>query len=173
MSSEQKTQTYEHLDYTKPPFLHRVRIREYKSIRFCDVGLQPLTILVGRNAAGKSNFLDALAFLGDSMEAGVAEAVKRRGGWRSVVSRTTETENPCFFQGLLAERERFELSLRFPVNSIVAGVSIVASLTTYLQWSLKNRSGLRRHVPFAPSPIPLPNYPSIRDVLFKSSIPHF
>jgi len=76
-------------EWTKPPFLRRVRIQGYKSIAFCDVNLQPLTILVGRNAAGKSNFLDALAFLRDCMEVGVAEAVKRRGGWSSIVSRTS------------------------------------------------------------------------------------
>jgi predicted ATPase len=76
---------------TKPPFLRRVRIRGYKSIAFCDVRLQPLTILVGRNAAGKSNFLDALAFLRDVMKVGVVEAVKlnARGGWSSLVCRST------------------------------------------------------------------------------------
>jgi predicted ATPase len=42
----------------KPPFLRRVRIRGYKSIAFCDVTLEPLTVLVGRNGSGKSNFLD-------------------------------------------------------------------------------------------------------------------
>jgi len=78
-------------EYTHPPFLSRVRIRGFKSIRFCDVRLQPLTILVGRNAAGKSNFLDALAFLRDTMEAGVAEAVKRRNSWSSVICRTSNT----------------------------------------------------------------------------------
>lgn len=72
---------------TKPPFLRRVRIRGYKSIDFCDVRLHPLTILVGRNAAGKSNFLDALAFLRDVMGVGVGEAVKSRGGWNAVASR--------------------------------------------------------------------------------------
>ena len=51
------------LPQAKPPFLRRVRIRGYKSIAFCDVTLEPLTILVGRNGSGKSNFLDALAFL--------------------------------------------------------------------------------------------------------------
>ncbi len=77
---------------TKAPFLRRVRIRGYKSIAFCDVRLQPLTILVGRNAAGKSNFLDALAFLRDVMKVGVDEAVKSRprGGWSSLVCRSTE-----------------------------------------------------------------------------------
>ena len=63
-------------EFTLPPFLRRVRIRGYKSIGFCDVLLHPLTILVGRNAAGKSNFLDALAFLTDTMTFGAGEAVK-------------------------------------------------------------------------------------------------
>jgi predicted ATPase len=79
-------------DRTKPPFLRRLRIRGYKSIAFCDVRLQPLTILVGRNAAGKSNFLDALAFLRDTMVISVPEAVKRRGGWSAVRSRTSPTQ---------------------------------------------------------------------------------
>src|ERR1700689_2719791 len=73
---------------SKPPFLRRVRIRGYKSIAFCDVTLEPLTILVGRNASGKSNFLDALAFLRDAMASGVAEALKRRGGVRGILCRT-------------------------------------------------------------------------------------
>src|SRR5438552_6827120 len=78
--------------WTKAPFIRRVRIEGYKSIGFCDVGLQPLTILVGRNAAGKSNFVDALAFLRDAMGTSVPEAVKRRGGWSSVVCRTSPTQ---------------------------------------------------------------------------------
>jgi len=44
--------------------------RGYKSIAFCDVALEALTILVGRNATGKSNFLDALAFLRDCLDDG-------------------------------------------------------------------------------------------------------
>src|SRR2546428_2975420 len=77
-------------EYALPPFLRRIRIRGYKSIAFCDVRLQPLTILVGRNAAGKSNVLDALAFLRDVMKVGVTTAVnmKSRGGWSSIVCRS-------------------------------------------------------------------------------------
>src|SRR5437899_1473592 len=80
-------------EWTKPPFLRRVRIRGYKSIAFCDVELKPLTILVGRNASGKSNFIDALAFLRDVMKVGVVDAVKirPRGGWPSLVCRTRDT----------------------------------------------------------------------------------
>src|SRR3989440_12533479 len=76
-----------------PPFVRRVRIRGYKSIAFCDVTLEPLTVLVGRNAAGKSNFLDALAFLRDVMKVGVAEAVKLRprGGWAALGCQSPAT----------------------------------------------------------------------------------
>ena len=35
------------LPSSKPPFLRRVQIRGYKSIAFCDVTLEPLTLLVG------------------------------------------------------------------------------------------------------------------------------
>src|SRR3954465_15037924 len=80
-------------EQAKPPFLRRVRIRGYKSIAFCDVTLEPLTILVGRNATGKSNFLDALAFLRDAMASGVAEALKRRGGVHGVMCRTVPGES--------------------------------------------------------------------------------
>src|SRR6266581_4868936 len=78
---------------TKPAFLRRVRIRGYKSIAFCDVTLEPLTVLVGRNAAGKSNFLDALAFLRDAIDLNVSEAVKRHGGWSSILCRNVKS--PC------------------------------------------------------------------------------
>lgn len=71
-------------DYTtthrKPPFLRRVRIRNFKSIKFCDVTLEPLTVLVGRNGSGKSNFVEALAFLRDVVTWGAEKAVNLHGG---------------------------------------------------------------------------------------------
>lgn len=43
--------------------LKRVAIRGYKSLVHVEVRLQPLSVLFGPNAAGKSNFLDALQLL--------------------------------------------------------------------------------------------------------------
>src|ERR1700749_2600258 len=43
--------------------LKRIRIKGYKSLSDVDVSLQPLSVLFGPNAAGKSNFLDALQLL--------------------------------------------------------------------------------------------------------------
>ncbi len=79
-------------DYTLSPFLQRIRIRGYKSIEFCDVALSPLTILVGRNGAGKSNFLDALEFLSDLMDKRAVEVVNDRRGWRAIQHHGTPKE---------------------------------------------------------------------------------
>lgn len=43
--------------------LKRIKIRNYKSLKEVEVELRPLTVLFGPNAAGKSNFLDALQLL--------------------------------------------------------------------------------------------------------------
>ena len=43
--------------------LRRIKIRGYKSLADISLELQPLTVLFGPNAAGKSNFLDALQLL--------------------------------------------------------------------------------------------------------------
>ena len=43
--------------------LKRIRIKGYKSLSDLEVRLSPLTLLFGPNAAGKSNFLDALQLL--------------------------------------------------------------------------------------------------------------
>src|SRR5437867_4973725 len=93
MATVHENRESERLDeHVAPPFLRRVQIRGYKSIAFCDVKLQPLTILVGRNAAGKSNFLDALALLRDTMHVGVQGSFKGRNSWSSVVCRTSNTQ---------------------------------------------------------------------------------
>jgi len=43
--------------------IRRIHIQRYKSLRNLDLVLQPLSVLFGPNAAGKSNFIDALQLL--------------------------------------------------------------------------------------------------------------
>jgi predicted ATPase len=43
--------------------IRRVKIEGYKSLRHVELRLQPLTVIFGPNAAGKSNLFDALALL--------------------------------------------------------------------------------------------------------------
>ena len=69
-------------------FVRRVTLRNYKSIAGCCVELAPLTFLVGPNAAGKSNFLDALRFVSDSLRSSLDHALRDRGGINEVRRRS-------------------------------------------------------------------------------------
>ncbi|MYB76126.1 MAG: AAA family ATPase, partial [Chloroflexi bacterium] len=58
----------------------RIRAKNYRSIRELDLELGPLTVLVGPNAAGKSNVLDVLKFLRDAISRGLDLAISQRHG---------------------------------------------------------------------------------------------
>lgn len=70
------------------PFLHRVVVKNYKSIANCDVPLTQLTVLVGPNGSGKSNFLDALRFVSDALRNSLEYALRERGGINEVRRRS-------------------------------------------------------------------------------------
>ncbi len=71
------------------PVLQRMTVRNYRSIGYCDVRLRPLTVMVGRNGAGKSNLVDALRFVADSLDSSLDHALKARGGIDEVRRRST------------------------------------------------------------------------------------
>ena len=77
----------------KPPFLTRVKLRNYKSIARCDVELGPLGILVGPNGSGKSNFLDALSLVSDALLMPMHRALRVRHGLSEVMRRSPERTN--------------------------------------------------------------------------------
>ncbi|HNT26946.1 MAG TPA: AAA family ATPase [bacterium] len=77
-------------------FLKRVSLRNYKSIAECDVDLGALTFLVGRNGAGKSNFLDALHLVTESLTSSLDHALRNRGGINEV--RRRSSGHPTHFQ---------------------------------------------------------------------------
>ncbi len=79
----------------KPPFITRVKLRNYKSIAQCDVNLGALGILVGPNGSGKSNFLDALALTSDAMLMTMPRVLAMRGGFSEVLRRSPDRPD-CF-----------------------------------------------------------------------------
>jgi len=66
----------------------RVRLRHYRSIAACDVKLGPLTLLVGSNGSGKSNFLDALRLTAQALTENLDNALRERGGAAEVRRRS-------------------------------------------------------------------------------------
>jgi predicted ATPase len=80
-------------------FLDRITIRHYKSLDSVQVTeLTPVTVLVGSNAVGKSNFVDALVFVRDMVVHGLDHAVSTRGG----ITRVRQ----------YARRKPFQVSIR-------------------------------------------------------------
>ncbi len=74
---------------SKPIFITKVMLRNYKSIGYCDVSLGKLTYLVGANGSGKSNFLDALHLVRDALSGSLDNALNERGGLSEVRRRSS------------------------------------------------------------------------------------
>ncbi len=66
--------------------LSRIELVNWKNFQKCDVELSGRTFIVGANASGKSNFLDAFRFLHDLVKTGggLQTAVSSRGGIKKI-----------------------------------------------------------------------------------------
>ncbi|BCW95877.1 MAG: chromosome segregation protein SMC [Fimbriimonadales bacterium] len=60
--------------------VQRLRLRNFRSFRDASVELRPLNILVGANASGKTNLVQAFRFLRDLARHGLEDAVGMQGG---------------------------------------------------------------------------------------------
>ena len=61
-------------------FIKRISVSNFKSFKHLDVELDNLNVLIGANAAGKSNFLAILMFLRDIARHGLQDAISMQGG---------------------------------------------------------------------------------------------
>ena len=64
--------------------IKRVYVKNYRSLAEVEVNLDRLTVLVGQNGAGKSNFIDVLRFISDSMRKGLETAIDERQGIKAL-----------------------------------------------------------------------------------------
>jgi energy-coupling factor transporter ATP-binding protein EcfA2 len=69
--------------------IKHVAITNYKSLGEVSVHLDPVTVLIGRSGAGKSNFIHALRFLRDYLSYRDDSFLQASGGWDPVMSATT------------------------------------------------------------------------------------
>jgi len=58
----------------------RIHIENFKSFSVIDVELSRLNVVIGSNAAGKSNFISAFRFLRDIARHGIVNAIAMQGG---------------------------------------------------------------------------------------------
>jgi len=67
--------------------IDRFAVKNYRSIKKCDVQLGPLTFLVGTNGSGKTSFVDAMLFVSSALSDSLQKATSNRGGIRSLLHR--------------------------------------------------------------------------------------
>ena len=71
------------------PLVQSLALKRFRSLRDTVVKLDNPTFLVGRNGAGKSNFVDAFSFLAEAMVSPRPAVFDRRGGVATVTHRTS------------------------------------------------------------------------------------
>ena len=88
------------------PRIISVKIENFKSLSYVQVVLEPFTVFVGTNGSGKSNFVDALAFVQECLADSVEVALNRRGGWTHVMNRAKNLTSGQTIPGI-----RFSLTI--------------------------------------------------------------
>lgn len=97
-----------------------VRLENWKNFRSVDLPLQRRVFIVGPNAAGKSNLLDAFRFLRDiaDPEGGFQRAIKTRGGVSQVrCLHARQQSNVAVEVGMSLDEVRWTYRLEFAQDS--------------------------------------------------------
>jgi energy-coupling factor transporter ATP-binding protein EcfA2 len=78
--------------------IKRIRIENFKSFSLIDVELSRLNVVIGSNAAGKSNFISAFKFLQDIARHGIVNAIAMQGGADYIRNTKIGNERDLVFQ---------------------------------------------------------------------------
>lgn len=88
----------------------RIKVSNFKSFDDLEVELRPLNILVGANAAGKSNFLEVFRFVRDLAADGLENAVSIQGGMEYLTNLKIGGAKPFSLEIEFQHPETFVLS---------------------------------------------------------------
>lgn len=75
-------------------FIKQLQIRNFKSIREAEIQFTPLCMIVGANAAGKSNLINVFRFLGNIVSEGIENAVALQGGMPNLINANMPKGTP-------------------------------------------------------------------------------
>ena len=74
--------------------LHKLVLQRFRSLPSVQVEFDNPTFLVGQNGSGKSNFVDAFAFLAEAMSSPLQAVIEHRGGFAAVGNRSSARGRP-------------------------------------------------------------------------------
>ena len=76
------------------PVIRQLHLKRFRSVVAAKIEFDNPTFLVGRNGSGKSNVVDAFAFLADCAGAPLSSAFEKNGGIEAVRNRTSGQSFP-------------------------------------------------------------------------------
>ena len=98
--------------------ISKIELFNWKNFHRCEVGVQERCFVVGANAAGKSNFIDALRFLRDVAKqgGGLQSAVRVRGGITKIRCLAAREQSNVKLAIELSESDSRELCWHYELN---------------------------------------------------------
>lgn len=131
--------------------LKQIILENWKSFRYAELPLDPLTVLIGTNASGKSNVVEALEFLqriarGENLEAaltGDKTLTSIRGGveWAVRKSEKKETE---FTLKILVQSEDEQTDYLYVIN--ISTLHIVQVREEYIEFQSLSKTSISNYV---------------------------
>ncbi len=104
-----------------------VWVKNYRSIADIRVNLEPVTILVGHNGSGKSNFVDVFRFIYDALRLGLDIAIANRDGIKAL-RRWSAKSRPY----------DVEIGMRIETDTFIATYSITLGSKGLGGYTVKN-----------------------------------
>ena len=114
--------------------LKKIKLHNWKNFQNCEVDLMERCFIIGSNASGKSNFIDALRFLRDiaKQSGGLQTAVEERGGItkiRCLAARTQANVSITIELGNLNEEQNI---WRYHLDFVHTGGGVFKSQVTII-----------------------------------------
>ena len=126
--------------------LKRISIENFKSIKHAEIVPQPLSVICGPNASGKSNFAEAIDFISHVFREGLQYAVAEKGGFYNICfRRVRRTKGAIGFriEGELllsdAEEARYEINFSIRARSEAIRAQFVVEEEGYF-FAIVNRA---------------------------------
>lgn len=91
--------------------IESLKLVDYLSVRDEELSLGSLNVLIGANASGKSNLMDALRFLRDVVQHGFSSSVASRGGFIHLACKASRASNVRLAATFEHDHERFKWSI--------------------------------------------------------------
>lgn len=116
-------------------YISKLKLYNWKNFHECELGLSKRCFIIGANASGKSNLLDALRFLRDIAKqgGGLQSAVEQRGGVTKIRSLAARRRTDIVVETELSDTESNELVWRYSLKIKNIGGGIMRNQASVLE----------------------------------------